>query len=306
MSEEWRAKRAKQAKIRRAKQKKRLEILKQQANADRASLELKNEYLVALKKRKVVLDGNKERVKKQRDKLKNNPQRADKAKKKWQLYYRKRLVEGKEKTWKATQRSRNRLKMIKKELESDRDAVNSQCMKFKRCKMTPLGAAIKYCDLDAVKYVLEQKASPTQRYSSTRTPTPLYEAAWMGKSKIAHLLIEKNAILEGGLTHGALHGAIQNRMFQTIKMMLDHGCDVNETYLGQTPLGAALTCGKSKLGDVRLVRRLLEAKADMMKKTIMCDSPFLKAPKGYHMDLATTYSNKKCQALLKTQEKDAR
>ena len=58
-------------------------------------------------------------------------------------------------------------------------------------------------------------------------------------------------------------------------MMLNHGCDVNETYLGQTPLGAALTCGKGKLGDVRLVRRLLEAKADMMKKTMMCNSPFL-------------------------------
>ena len=82
MSEEWRAKRAKQAKIRRAKQKKRLEILKQQANADDASPELKNEYVVALKKRKLVFDGNKKRVKKQRDELQNNPERADKAKKK--------------------------------------------------------------------------------------------------------------------------------------------------------------------------------------------------------------------------------
>merc|ERR1719427_133901 len=168
--------------------------------------------------------------------------------------------------------------------------------------MTPLGAAVKYCDVDAVKYVLEQKASPTLRYASTRVPTPLYEAAWMGKSKIAHLLLEKSALPEGGLSHGALHGAIQNRMFKTIKMMLNQGCDVNESYLGQTPLGAALTCGTTNSGDVRLVGTLLAAKADIQKKTTMSYWPFSTAPCTYHIDLAAKYSNKKCQALLK--EKD--
>ena len=193
MSKVWRVKRANQARVRRAKQKKTLEFLKQQANGIGATENLKNEYLAALKKRNLVLEDTKKRAAKHRDKLKTDVEKANKVKNKKRLYARESIVQGREKTWKATQRARNRLKMIKKEIERDCNAINSQCMKFRRCKMTPLGAAVKYCDLDAVKYVLEQKASPTLRYSSTRVPTPLYEAAWMGKPKIARLLLEKSA-----------------------------------------------------------------------------------------------------------------
>ena len=104
---------------------------------------------------------------------------------------------------------------------------------------------------------------------------------------------------EGGSTNGALHGAIHNRMFKVVDIMLSQGCQVNEYYLEQTPLGAALTCGKTNSGDVRLVARLLAAKADITKKTLMSRSPFFKASMTQHIDLATKYSNKKCQTLLK-------
>ena len=165
--------------------------------------------------------------------------------------------------------------------------------------MTPLGAAVRYCDLAAVRYLLELKASPTLRCTSTLVTTPLYDAAQLGKCEIAELLLEVSALPEGGFTNGALHGAIHNRMFKVVDILLSQGCQVNEYYLEQTPLGAALTCGKTNSGDVRLVARLLAAKADITKKTLMSRSPFFHAPMTQPIDLATKYSNKKCQTLLK-------
>ena len=121
----------------------------------------------------------------------------------------------------------------------------------------------------------------------------------MGKSQIAELLLEKSALPEDGATGGALHGAIYNKMFKVIRIMLNQGCQVNEYYVDQTPLGAALVCGKKKSGDVRLIRRLLVAKADLMKKTKMCHSPFFNGSMVLHTHLAREYSSKRCQKLLK-------
>ena len=111
---------------------------------------------------------------------------------------------------------------------------------------------------------------------------------------------------EGGKTLGALHGAIYNGMFKTIRIMINQGCQVNEYFLDQTPLGAALTCGKRKSGDVRLVRTLLSAKADIMKKTKMSNSPFLGGSMVHHSDLAKKYSNVRCRALLNSKEEQTK
>ena len=230
--------------------------------------------------------------------MKTDKQKAKKGKQTKRSYYTETKAQGKQKAWKATQRSRQRFNMIKTKIEIEGKDINSQCMDFRKLKITPLGAAVRYCDLEAVAYLLDRKASPTRRYTSTLVCTPLYDAVWMGKSKIAELLLEHSALPEGGLTKGALHGAIHNRMFKTVDILLKQGCQVDESYLQQTPLGAALTCGKNNSGDARLVRRLLKAKADISKKTIMCHSPFFHAPLTKHNDLANKYSNKKCQAVL--------
>ena len=124
----------------------------------------------------------------------------------------------------------------------------------------------------------------------------------MCKSTIAQLLLDNSALPEGGTTHGALHGAIYNKMFKTIKIMLDRGCQVNEYYINQTPLGAALTCGPSRSGDVRLVRILLAAEADVQKTTKMRNSPFKRGSMVHPIILAKKYSNAKCQGLVKTVE----
>ena len=84
------------------------------------------------------------------------------------------------------------------------------------------------------------------------------------------------------------------------------GSDVNECYLEQTALGAALTCGKNNSGDVRLVRSLLVAKADMMKETKMCNNPYFYGKMTTHIKLARRYSNKRCITLLTTQSNRSR
>ena len=310
MAEDWKSKKAKQARVRRANKKKRLEFLKQKASADGATTKVAAEYFQALKKRRSVLEYEKQRVAKYRkqlkkemtDKLPGAIEKAVKRKKAKHLYYLKKKALGDSMTWKAAERSRQRWKLIKKKIESESQGINSRFMNFRKSEITPLAAAVRYCDLEAVSYILKLKASPTRRCSSTQICTPLYDAAWIGKPKIAQLLLEKSAILEGGLTHGALHGVIHNKMYSTLKIMLNMGCDVNEYYLEQTPLGAALTCGNNKSGDVRLVRTLLSAKADIMKRTKMCYHPHFHGMMTNHKDLARKYSNKRCNALLNTED----
>ena len=75
---------------------------------------------------------------------------------------------------------------------------------------------------------------------------------------------------------------------------------MNEYYLDQTPLGAALTCGKNNSGDVRLVHRLLSAKADILKETKMSHSPFFHGSMTQHIEVARKYSNKRCNVLVKS------
>ena len=62
----------------RAKQKERLETLKEQANADGATKKLKAEYLAVVDKRNAVLNGTKIRTAKHRRKLKTDKQKAKK------------------------------------------------------------------------------------------------------------------------------------------------------------------------------------------------------------------------------------
>ena len=307
MSKEWKAKRAEQARARRKKQKKRLKDLEQQANAEGATVDIKAEFSDALEKRELVRKYNKNRMAKSRNKHKRDVakgnssalEKADKQKKVRQLLYLKYKSSNKVKLRKALYRSRKRFDIIKSKLEIEDKDINSRFMDFRRSKITPLGAAVRYCDLGAVRYMLENKASPTLRCISTLICTPLYDAAWMGKSQIAELLLEKSALPEDGASGGALHGAIYNKMFKVIRIMLNQGCQVNEYYLDQTPLGAALTCGKKNSGDVRLVRRLLAAKADLMKKTKMSHSPFFKGRMVLHTHVAREYSSKRCRAVLK-------
>lgn len=59
-------------------------------------------------------------------------------------------------------------------------------------------------------------------------------------------------------------------MLKVVTNFIEKGVDLNEYYMNKTPLGASLNCGKTKSGDARLVKRLLDAKADVLKRSKLC------------------------------------
>ena len=87
-------------------------------------------------------------------------------------------------------------------------------------------------------------------------------------------------------------------MFKVVGRFINKGCDLNERYIQFTPLGASLTCGNSKSGDARLVKRLLDAKADVLGITKMCSSPYHQGKLTKVVDVARRYSNSRCVALI--------
>ena len=97
--------------------------------------------------------------------------------------------------------------------------------------------------------------------------------------------------------YGALNGAVSWKMFSLVRALIQKGASLNSVYNGVTPLCAALTCGKKKTGDVRMVRLLLKAKADPNKKTA-APRPSNETRKLTHLEIAREYSNEKCVRLI--------
>ena len=110
--------------------------------------------------------------------------------------------------------------------------------------MTPLVAVIKQGDLRSVRVLLAMKASPSISWLEQGHPIPpLEEAVWLGHEKISRLLLENGASETKGWCHGALHGAIAKKMFTLVKLLIEKRASLDSTYVGTTPLCAALTCG---------------------------------------------------------------
>lgn len=108
-------------------------------------------------------------------------------------------------------------------------------------------------------------------------------------------MLDHGAIGDGGYTFGALHGAIHKKLFPAIKKLIICKCNVNETYYGGTPLRAALTCGRSDSGDVRIVKLLLKAKSRVDIQTVGGIDTFSQDyKKTSHLEIARKYSNVKC------------
>ena len=89
-------------------------------------------------------------------------------------------------------------------------------------------------------------------------------------------------------------------MFALVRVLIEKGASIDSVYGGITPLCAALTCGKKRKGDVRMVRLLLKAKADLNKKTSTPRS-FIETCKLTYLEIAKKYSNEKCVMLISKQ-----
>ena len=86
-------------------------------------------------------------------------------------------------------------------------------------------------------------------------------------------------------------------MFELMRVLIKKGASLDYVYSGITPLCAALTCGKKRAGDVRVVRLLLEAKADISMKTL-APRPSNPTRKLTHLEIAKEYSNTNCIRLI--------
>ena len=235
------------------------------------------------------------RLKQKTNNLQNNYashklESRDRANKKRYTFYKEK---GKLKNWKRNKRNDIRLIGIKQNLLLGNN-INGLLMKYHKSFLTPLGFCIKTRNLFGVKYLLDENASPTIQISSNGSK-PLDEAAWLGYSNIICCLIDYGALGNGGRSYGALHGAIHKKLHVAVRKLVLHGCDVNETYFGGTPLRAALTCGLSDSVDVRFVKLLLRSKAHVDMKTVGGISTFYpNYPLTSHLELSMKYSNRRC------------
>ena len=86
-------------------------------------------------------------------------------------------------------------------------------------------------------------------------------------------------------------------MFPLVRVFITKGALIDSIYARMTSLCAALTCGKKGTGDVRMVRLLMKAKADVYKKT---SGPRYSSQmrKLTHLEVAEEYSSEKCLKLI--------
>ena len=176
--------------------------------------------------------------------------------------------------------------------------INGYWVPWRRGQWTPLGLVIKLGDLEAVRWLLKNGASPSKGCTQSLILKPLPMAAEENKLEITKLLLENADLTDDCKSSGTLHWAIANHMFRLVKSFIEKGYDLNEYYMNRTPLGAALTCGKIKSGDARLVKKLLEPNADVLKSSKLCRTTYGRGELTDMVNVAKAYSNKKCVRLI--------
>jgi len=227
----------------------------------------------------------------------NALRKAEQNKKAQKASYLRRKKAGVLRTQKAQQRSERKIKYIKRQLMQLQN-INGYWVPWRKGLFTPLGVAIKLGNLEAVRWLLEHDACPTQCCTKTMIVKPLDLAAEENKPQIVDLLLANNSLSDDSKSYGGLHWAVTNRMFKVVNSFIEKGYDLDEYYMDKTPLGAALTCGKTNSGDIRLVKRLLEANADVLKTSKLYPTTLGCGELTDLLTVAKAYSNRKCVALI--------
>ena len=224
--------------------------------------------------------------------------KVKKIKDKKHTQYLKNKALAKRKEWNKNSRRAKVWKFIESEINLKSKPIDEPWVKQNNQKMTPLIAVIKQGNLKAVQALIRMKVSPSVSWKDKGDQVlPLEEAAWLGQEEITLLLMENGACKTKKWDFGVLHGAIARKMFAVLRVAIKKGARIDCIYAGCTPLCAALTCGKKGTGDVRMVRLLLSAKADLNKRT---GGPRYANRSGTltHLDVAKKYSNVKCLRLI--------
>ena len=166
MSKVPKERRAEQAKKRRAKKKKELVILRRKALNAGASVDIRNAYKAALQKRNNVLEYDKKRAAVRRAKFnsktakpKSSAQQDVLSQHEAQGIYRlKKDRLKKMREYQSSKRSKKKFDFIKSMIEKEQRDINKPWVPYKRTLLTPLGAAVKACDLAAVRWLIGKKS----------------------------------------------------------------------------------------------------------------------------------------------------
>ena len=168
--------------------------------------------------------------------------KAKRLKKAKKAHYEKTKKEDRVSNLNAKKRAARKINDIKQGLIKQKD-INGYWVPWRRSKWTPLGLAIKLRELEAVRWLLKNCASPSKRCTQCLILTPLPMAAEENKPEITKILLANDDVTDDCKSSGALHWAITNQMFRIVKSFIEKGYDLNEYYINRTPFGAALTCG---------------------------------------------------------------
>ena len=285
--------RAEQARMRRALSKISLDLLHAKATIENSQLNEDADYSERKNKQFLFLTNERERAMKYRKIKKAGKHKASRNTKNpnFQQDYRTDKLRSNRKVLDRKKRNKFRLQKIQFQLKRGKE-IKNRWVKYRNEKLSPLGACCKAGHFTGVQYLLDSKANPTLAISSTGARA-LDEVCWLGYADIACLLVNYGAV-QSGRTYGGLHGAIHKGLHKAVTCLIKNGCDVNEYFFDGTPLRAALTCGVRNSGDVRMVRKLLVAGANVRSTTAGGIDTFAPGLSTTHTQLAKKYSNVKC------------
>ena len=123
--------------------------------------------------------------------------------------------------------------------------INGYWVPWRKGLFTPLGVAIKLGNLEAVRWLLEHDACPSKRCTKSLIVKPLDLAAEENKPEIVHMLLASNDLSNSSKSDGALHFALNHRMFKVVTSFIEKGYEC--VLYGQNPFRSCANMRENQL-----------------------------------------------------------
>ena len=124
---------------------------------------------------------------------------------------------------------------------------------------TPLINAVKKCDIDIVKNLLDNGADVND-FIYTDQESPLFKAATSGQIEMVKLLLKRGADIEGSGGGAPLKHAAERGQAEVVQLLIQNGADINKIRPDWRTCPDALNCAV-RAGYPDIVKILLDAGA---------------------------------------------